>query len=106
MNRGHDMKRITFFTLLAVLLLGMVITPAYCQEMEKKSYRATGRAEAYIIDLLVARPIGIAACALGFAGLIATAPFAATSGSSKQAFDAFLREPGEYTFTRPLGQFD
>ena len=100
------MKRITFFALLIVFILGIVVTPGYCQEMEKKSYKSTGRAEAYIIDVLVTRPIGIAACSLGFAGLIVTAPFAAMSGTSDQAFDAFLREPGEYTFTRPLGQFD
>lgn len=100
------MKKITFFVLLAALIIGMVVTPAYCQEMERKSYKSTGRAEAYIIDLLVARPIGIVACALGAAGFIASAPFAAMSGSGEQAVDAFLREPGEYAFTRPLGQFD
>lgn len=100
------MKKIVFFALLIVFTLGIVVIPGYCQEMEKKSYKATGRPEAYIIDVLVARPIGILACAVGFGGLIVSAPFAAMSGTSEQAFDAFLTEPGEYTFTRPLGQFD
>ncbi|OPY74334.1 MAG: hypothetical protein A4E64_02328 [Syntrophorhabdus sp. PtaU1.Bin058] len=100
------MKKIMFFALLVVFILGIVVVPGYCQEMEKKSYKATGRPEAYIIDVLVARPIGILACAVGFGGLIVSAPFAAMSGTSEQAFDAFLTEPGEYTFTRPLGQFD
>jgi len=106
MNRGHDMKKITLFALLTLMILGVIATPAYCQDEERKSYKATGRAEAFIIDLLIARPLGIVACAVGAAGLIATAPFAATSGSGEQAVDAFLREPGEYTFARPLGQFD
>ncbi len=106
MNRGHDMKKITFYALLTILIFGIAVTPGYCQDMEKKSYKATGRAEAYIIDLLVTRPIGIAAFGLGCAGLIATAPFAMMSGSGQQAFDAFIREPAEYTFVRPLGQFD
>jgi hypothetical protein len=100
------MKKITFFALLTFLILGIIAAPAYCQDTERKSYKSTGRAEAFIIDLLIARPIGIVACAIGTAGLIATAPFAATSGSGEQAVDAFLREPGEYTFKRPLGQFD
>jgi len=100
------MKKIMFFTLLTLFIFGIVATPAYCQDVERKSYKSTGRAEAFIIDLLIARPIGIAACVVGAAGLVATAPFAATSGSGEQAIDAFLREPGEYTFMRPLGQFD
>lgn len=100
------MKKIMFFALLIVFILGIAVMPGYCQEMEKKSYKATGRPEAYIIDTLITRPIGILACAVGFGGLIVSAPFAAMSGTSEQAFDAFLTEPGDYTFTRPLGQFD
>ncbi len=33
-------------------------------------------------------------------------PFALTSGSTGSAWDTLVVEPFEFTFTRPLGQFD
>ena len=33
-------------------------------------------------------------------------PFALTSGSTGDAWDALVVEPFEFTFTRPLGRFD
>lgn len=59
-----------------------------------------------ILDALVVRPFGLAACAVGLVGALIVSPFAATSESGPTAGQELLVKPFEFTFKRPLGQFD
>jgi hypothetical protein len=56
-------------------------------------------------DLVLARPGGLVALAIGSAAFIVALPFAATSGSIKQAADTLVMGPFNFTFTRPVGDF-
>ena len=60
-----------------------------------------------VVDLLVIRPLaGITAAAgavLFIPAVIATSPNG--KDSIKDAYDRFVREPGEYFISRPLGEF-
>ena len=56
-----------------------------------------------LFDLLILRPMGIAACAVGLATSVVALPFAATSGSAAEIGDKLITEPFEYTFRRPIG---
>jgi len=58
-----------------------------------------------LADILIARPIGIAACAVGLVGTIIALPFAAFSGGMDAVAERLVAEPFEYTFQRPVGQF-
>ena len=60
---------------------------------------------AMVIDV----PIRILSLGLAMGGtafFIVTLPFAISSGSTGDAWDALVAEPFQFTFTRPLGKFD
>uniref|UniRef100_A0A832EJD9 Uncharacterized protein n=1 Tax=Desulfacinum infernum TaxID=35837 RepID=A0A832EJD9_9BACT len=58
-----------------------------------------------LADILIARPIGIAACVAGLVGTVIALPFAAFSGSVNAVTERLVTEPFAYTFQRPVGQF-
>jgi hypothetical protein len=107
LKRRYDMKKYVTIGLVLIFLFGFLIPPAYCQESYKKTStrKSTTSGEKMIIDFLVARPLGIFSCVVGFAAAIVTIPFVAISqDTSGRVFDEFLTKPGDFTFTRPLGE--
>ncbi|HXX53994.1 MAG TPA: hypothetical protein VEI28_05430 [Thermodesulfovibrionales bacterium] len=56
-------------------------------------------------DLVIARPGGLAALVIGSAAFIVALPFAAASGSIQRTADTLVNGPFNFTFTRPLGDF-
>ena len=58
-----------------------------------------------IIDIPI-RVIGLGLTVISTAFFIVALPFAMTSGSTGDAWEALVVEPLEFTFTRPLGKFD
>ena len=65
------------------------------------AYAATAMAA----DVIVARPAGLVAIALGTAVFIVALPFAAISGSVEPVARTLVAEPFKFTFTRPVGDF-
>ncbi len=59
-----------------------------------------------IPDLLVVRPVGLAGCALGFTAFVVSSPFTAMAECVDESWDTLVVGPGEFTFTRDLGDFD
>ena len=100
------MKKKILFVLITIILLGIIAPSAYCQETEKTSYRGTGKGEAMLFDLIFLRPLGIASCAIGFAGTIASLPLTIPNNNAEEVANALVTEPVSYTFIRPLGQVD
>lgn len=88
------MKRMV--TLLIVCFFLFSTAPAFADFDE--GFLAVG-------DLAVARPGGLAALVIGSAAFIVALPFAATSGSIKQTADTLVVSPFNFTFKRPLGDF-
>ncbi len=60
-------------------------------------------AEKMILDLVVVRPLGIAATTVGTAFFIVSLPFTAIGGNTKEAGRKMVTEPSYFTFKRPLG---
>tara|TARA_B100000809_G_scaffold222592_1_gene231685 strand:+ start:1424 stop:1753 length:330 start_codon:yes stop_codon:yes gene_type:complete len=58
-----------------------------------------------IIDVPI-RVLGMGLALVGTAFFIVALPFALTSGSTGDAWNALVVEPFQFTFTRPLGKFD
>lgn len=58
------------------------------------------------VDLVVLRPLGLVATVIGAAGWVIALPFTLPSGSAGEAAHHFVGRPFEYTFSRPLGDFD
>lgn len=63
--------------------------------------------EAFLMvgDVALARPGGLVALVIGSAAFIVALPFAAASGSVNQVADTLVMGPFNFTFTRPVGDF-
>lgn len=59
-----------------------------------------------LVDAVLMRPLGLAATVLGAAVTLVTLPFTLPTGSADEAARYMIVEPAEYTFDRPLGEFD
>lgn len=60
---------------------------------------------AMIYDLVVVRPVGIVATALGSVCWLVSLPFSASGDNYDTATKKLVKEPAAYTFKRPLGEF-
>jgi len=60
-------------------------------------------ASAMLCDIVLARPLGLAATALGMGLFFVSLPFSAIGGNSDVAFKKLVVAPGRFTFNRPLG---
>lgn len=58
-----------------------------------------------VIDLVLARPLGIVATVIGTSFFIIATPFTLLSGTWKQSGKKLVLYPAKYTFTRGLGDF-
>lgn len=80
-----------------------VVSPAIAQQRDT----VTGdRGGDMAVDLVVVRPLGIVATVIGTAGFVLALPFTVPSGSTEDTAREWVVAPFEYTFNRPLGDFD
>ena len=86
------------------LTLAIAIPPALALDQEQIGREPT-TAEMYA-DGLIARPLGLVASVLGAAVFVVTLPFTLPSKSVSSAAKELVAVPAQYTFKRPLGQFD
>ena len=100
---GQRKKRALIFAMIAVLVLTMSGFQAMAQD-EGPIEKASG--EAMAADLVLLRPLGFAATAIGTVLFAASLPFSAMGGNAKGAFDTLVGEPGAFTFARPLGKVE
>jgi hypothetical protein len=56
-------------------------------------------------DLVVMRPLGIAATAVGTVFYVLSLPFSLAGGNEPEARQKLMADPAGYTFMRPLGEF-
>ena len=96
MNRANLFKTITIACLFFALSAGNV-SGALPEERP-------GAFE-MVIDVPI-RIISLGLTMVGTAFFIVALPFALSSGSTGDAWDALVTEPFQFTFTRPLGKFD
>ena len=60
---------------------------------------------AMMFDLVLVRPVGIIATAVGAVFYVVSSPFSALGGNIDAAGEKLVKEPAAYTFKRPLGDF-
>ena len=96
MNRANIFKTITIACLFFALCLGNV---SAALPVERPG------AFAMVIDVPI-RILSLGLAMVGTAFFIVALPFALSSGSTGDAWDALVAEPFQFTFTRPLGKFE
>jgi hypothetical protein len=90
--------------LIPAVCLTIAVPPAFALDQDQIGREPT-TAEMYA-DGLVARPLGLVASVLGAAVFVVTLPFTLPSHSVDRAAKELVAVPAQYTFKRPLGQFD
>jgi len=75
--------------------------------VEQHWYTSTMRDVDIGVDLIVIRPLAAVTAACGAALFVPAAILTSPNGKDgiKDAYDRFVREPGEYFYSRPLGEF-
>ncbi len=102
---GTVKKKSLVFLIAAVLLFTWAASPALAGE---KQY-VTGEdrnAASMIFDLVLLRPLGLAATVIGTAFFIVSLPVSVLGGNTGEAAKKLVVEPAKYTFSRPLGAED
>jgi hypothetical protein len=112
------MKRILSLVIVGILLFALIPVPAFGeyegapssplsrQTQTAKPTHPDPPGELMIVDALIMRPLGVAACIVGMVGAFLSWPFAATSNSPNPVGRQLLVKPFRWTFERPLGQMD
>ena len=99
------MSNITkLFTVMMVVvsLIFIPVGPAFSAGTGQEG-EASG--EAMIADLLVMRPLGFVAMVTGSIFFVISYPFSATGGNADEASQKLVKDPADFTFKRPLGEF-
>lgn len=63
-------------------------------------------AAAMAVDLVLVRPLGLAATVLGTGLFIVSLPFSLLGMNTDEALVRLVGQPAEFTFLRPLGDFE
>jgi hypothetical protein len=88
-----------------VVSLVCAITFAWCAATPAQTSGTTDPVEV-AADVIVVRPVCLAATAVGSALWVVALPISAISKSVKSSAKALVVKPARATFTRPLGDMD
>jgi hypothetical protein len=98
-------KKPLVFLIATILLLTWAASPVLAKE--KQSITGEDRnAVSMMFDLVLLRPLGLAATVVGTAFFVVSLPFSILGGNTGEAAKKLMVEPAKYTFTRPLGAED
>lgn len=94
------LKRTIAF-LLAAIMLSLSALPAQAATMEEEP-----SSTAIVFDVLITRPLGLVATAVGAAVFIVGLPFTIPTRSVGVAAEKLVVDPLAFTFRRPVGHID
>lgn len=103
------MKTKMLFLSVLVLTLALLCGPVLAQTTGRGGTLSEQQApsgEMMLYDLILVRPVSLAACGIGLVGSLLAMPFAAMSNQDREVSRRLIAEPFAYTFTRPVGHFD
>jgi len=99
------MFKITKRSLIIVMMAAMMIMPLAATAAEYFEAEAPSGG-AMMFDLVLVRPVGIVATAVGCVFFIVSSPFSALGGNIDTASEKLVKDPVAFTFKRPLGTFE
>lgn len=91
---------------LIAIFLGLAMVSAFQPATAEEAYVGQSpSAAAMAADVLVVRPLSLAATALGVGIFAISLPFTILGDNVPEAEEQLVLKPGRYTFARPLGEF-
>jgi hypothetical protein len=94
------LKKIFLLSLIVCLVIGGLCSAGWAADKLRRDDPITQGWS--LVDLLVARPLGIAAGIGGSAVFVVTLPFTLPSGSVGDAADMFIAQPFQFSFLREV----
>lgn len=85
-------------TIFVVIAVACVSAPAFAASEADDA--------AVLVDVILVRPVGLAAVIVGTAVFIVSLPFTIPAGGVSTAARVLISEPFAYTFVRPIGCHD
>ena len=95
-------KKILVITTIAAIMIMPIATTSFAGEYFETEDPSGG---AMMFDLAVVRPVGIVATAVGCVFFVVSSPFSALGGNIDTAGEKLVKDPANFTFKRPLGEF-
>ncbi|UCF92323.1 MAG: hypothetical protein JSW39_29330 [Desulfobacterales bacterium] len=95
-------KQSMFFFVIAMLVLVPLHSTAFAEEYFEAEDPSAG---SMMFDFVFVRPVGMASVVVGSVFYVVALPFAALGGNADMAGEKLVKEPFNYTFSRPLGEF-
>ena len=93
-------------TLILMTVASLLVIPFGSTAMAQEYFETEDPSgAAMIFDLVLVRPVGLVATAVGAVTFVLSWPFSALGGNSGEASEKLISEPAAYTFKRPLGEF-
>lgn len=92
-------------SLIALILASSLTLPVHATNEDdayEPDYPPSG--SSMLVDIVIARPLGLVATVIGAAAWVVSLPFSLPSGSADEAAQALIADPARYTFKRPLGE--
>jgi hypothetical protein len=100
MNRMTQQVLVVTLAIVLLATAGLVQAQEYASSPVEKEITA----DAMLADLVLLRPLGLAATVLGSAVFVVSLPFTLPTRSVDKAAQKLVVDPGKFTFARPLGQ--
>lgn len=99
------MHKILKLTTIAFIVLSLLVVPFGAMAADSLNKKQESSGTMMAADAVLLRPLGLVSTIGGFALFIVSSPFSAMGGNTGEAWDAMVKKPAKYTFTRPLGDF-
>lgn len=102
------MRKLIRYTVVVVLGLSIALGPLPALAMQDTDvfvYRSAPSGEAMIGDALIVRPVSLVGLGVTSLVFLIGWPFAIAGGNEDEAKQTLLKDPVQYTFKRPLGDF-
>jgi hypothetical protein len=97
-------KSIFLFLIISIFIGGMNIN-GWAQEIRGQEMKVSGDL-LNTLDILIARPAGIVAAAVGTCLFVVGLPFTLPTRSAKESFDLFVVKPWTFSFVREFPDED
>jgi hypothetical protein len=100
-------KKIFLLLLTISLVMGSLYSTGWAGDTKDKWVREDPVGQGWsTVDLLIARPLGVAAGIVGTAIFIVSLPFTIPAGGVADAADMFITKPFQFSFTREFPDGD
>ena len=101
------MHKLAKKTLILAMVAAMMIIPVANTALASEYFESENPSGGEMMfDLVVVRPVGIVATAVGCIVFVVSSPFSALGGNIDTANEKLIKDPAAFTFKRPLGDFN